>query len=86
LVPHFVAKICGMKKPQEFYVMPDETGGMIVESDNYIGRLDKFGNGVFSRKGHWIKNYIFPQEFVNAALNICPAMGKIQLFDGAIEL
>ena len=86
LIPVIVAKFGAMKKSQEFYVMPDEDGGMIAQSNNYICKLDKFGKGLLCRKGSYIEPFNFPDTFTQACLKHCPPMGKMQYFDGMVEM
>lgn len=81
------AKLGGMRKPQEFCVLPmkregEETTTLMIQSDKSIGILDfRTGKGKLNTKGCYTPHLMlaqpfdFPPEFVQACLEACPSLG-----------
>lgn len=74
MIPTIKVQLFNMKSAEEFYVMPNEQGDIVAESDNYIGGFDKHGFGMFTEKGECPEIVVFPDQFVYDALMICPPM------------
>lgn len=74
---YVVAKLGKMRKPQEFVVLAEEGGQMLIQSDKSIGRIYPDGTGRLSTKGSYFyhlslaEKYTFPKEFVEECRQVC---------------
>ena len=86
------AKLHTMRKPQSWYVSPTSDGRVMVQSDKSIGMFDfRTREGVLNVKGCYFPHlnrvlgafpYTFPEEFVRACLEACPALDSTSVLRG----
>jgi hypothetical protein len=74
MVPTFKSKFGNQKKEREWIVLPLRDGRMIASADDLLCHFNYKGAGTLISANGEQQSYIFPKDFVQKAMEVCPAI------------